>query len=366
MANTRSVARNQSHDDDASSSSSSSSSSSTTKRFETFDNMGVTYWSNLTHDVVFLIMMQLGVVDFVAFSEVCRSWRSLALSNWNIFMASKPPMSVFSRASNEDSYWYLEDFERRRFKTFIPHSAGRICFGLTSGYLILGGRETQDFWLVNPITRHELHFPGFPIYVHALEQLSIKDILFFSPSTSGWVFVVLHRNISFSIAGKRGWNHVSSTIPILDLHALKGKIYILHTDFSVCELRLDPNSNHKWPLLETKNFPKSDLSYPQLISSGENIYLMSLFSQPYKVFELDFGEMKWVSPKKTIEEYAFFLSEKKSSAAIKPESWVGPQTHYKSYDYFLHTNKIRQRMFYYQKWMWYFPCDCLNVNILDQ
>ncbi|KAL7591394.1 hypothetical protein Lser_V15G32983 [Lactuca serriola] len=360
MAKLRSSTRHQNHDDDAS-----SSLSSTTKRFKTFDNIGVSHWSNLSHDVFFLVVMQLGVVDFVAFSGVCRSWRSLALSNWNMFMASKPPMSICSRASNQDSYWYLEDFERRRFRTFIPHSAGRICFGLTSGYLILGGRETQDFWLVNPITRHELHFPGFPIYVRALEHLSIKAILFFSPSTSGWVFVVLHRKISFFITGKRGWNHVSSTLPILDLHAFKGKIYILHTDYSVCELRLDPNWKRKWTLLETKNFPKPDLLYPQLISSGDNLYLMSLFSQPYKVLELDFGEMKWVSPEKTIREYAFFLSEKKSSAAIKPESWAGPQTHYKSYDYFIR-NEMPQRMFYYHKWMWYFPFDCLNVNILDE
>nr|KAJ0196276.1 hypothetical protein LSAT_V11C700358980 [Lactuca sativa] len=88
-------------------------------------------------------------------------------------------------------------------------------------------------------------------------------------------------------------------------------IYTLHYHFSVCELRLDPNQQLKWTLLETRNFPKPDLSL-ELVSSGDNLYVISHYSIPFKVLELDIEEMKW-----TIGEYAFFLSKKKSFAAIK-------------------------------------------------
>nr|KAJ0196471.1 hypothetical protein LSAT_V11C700380520 [Lactuca sativa] len=95
-------------------------------------NSGVAPWSDLPHDVLSVVMMKLGVIDFVAVSRVCKSWRSVALSNRNK------------------------------------------CFGVTCGYLILFDEEYNDFWLVNPITRHELHFPGTP--VHTFLALEIQNL----------------------------------------------------------------------------------------------------------------------------------------------------------------------------------------------
>ncbi|CAH1448987.1 unnamed protein product [Lactuca virosa] len=362
-----SVTRNDDDDDDDA-----SSSSSSRKRFKNFDHNGVASWSDVNHDVLFIVMMKLGVVDFVAFGGVCKSWRSLAVSNRNTFMASKPPMqiSIGPHVNKEDSYYFLEDLKERRYKTIIPHSV-EAYFGLTCGYLILFGRETCDFWLVNPITRDELHFPHYPLSVsaHELQMRAIKGILVFSPSISERVFVVLHRkNISFSITGKQGWNHISSAIPtpdIFDLHVVKGKIYSILKDFSLCELKLDQNQNLKWTLLETKNHPKQNWFLPEFVSSGEKLYMIyRSSSSSRKVMELDFGEMKWVSPKKTTGECVFFLSRFTSCVAIKPESWPEPQTQYRSCGYFLDDNKSPQCMFCYEL-MWYFPHDCLNVSVLD-
>ncbi|CAH1419409.1 unnamed protein product [Lactuca virosa] len=363
---------NQNHDDDASSSSS--------KTLKNFDHDGVASWSDVNHDVLFLVMMQLGVVDFFAFKGVCKSWSSFAVSNMNIFMASKPPMEIyFSMEANEDYWCHLEDFGGRTFKTILPHSTWRRCvLGCTCGYLILFGRKkTQDFLLVNPITKHKLYFPHWPTYV-GVDDENFRGILVFSRSTSEWVFVVLNRNIltygvgnenrSFHISGKQGWNHVSSTLPILDLHIFKGKIYTLDTDYCLGELRLHLKSKQKGKctLVKTKNFPKRnffDLSFPPLlVSSAENLYVIS----GHAIHELDFSEMKWVSPEKTIGEYAVFVSRLKSSAAIKPKSWAGPQTQcYTSYDYFSATDESRQGVFCYEG-MWYFPHDCSNVNLLDE
>ncbi|CAH1414949.1 unnamed protein product [Lactuca virosa] len=103
--------------------------------------------------------MQLGVIDFVAFSGVCKSWRSFAFSYMNKFMASRPPMFMFVDEFENDEEWccHLKDADGRKFKTVVPHSAGRsICVGVTCGYIILYEHRTHDFWLVNLITRHEL------------------------------------------------------------------------------------------------------------------------------------------------------------------------------------------------------------------
>ncbi|CAH1448995.1 unnamed protein product [Lactuca virosa] len=108
----------------------------------------------------------------------------------------------------------------------------------------------------------------------------------------------------------------------------------------------------------------SDMLEPELVNSSENLYMIHRYGIPKKVLELDFGEMKWVSPERK-GEYAFFVSKVKSVAPIKPESWTDARTRYKSLDYFIDNDKSRKCMFYHQ-WMWYFPHDCLNVNLLDE
>lgn len=170
------------------------------KKIKTRDNSGVSSWSNLPHDVLLLVMTQLGVIDFIAFSGVCKSWRSFAICNKKSFMVSKPPMfiSTISSDTTENEY-YLNDFEGRKYKITLPCFAhGGRCIGVTGGYLILFNENTCDCWLVNLITRHEPHFPDVPHYPHVPVYGVFccpgffRAILVFSPSMSEWVLVVLN------------------------------------------------------------------------------------------------------------------------------------------------------------------------------
>ncbi|CAH1435865.1 unnamed protein product [Lactuca virosa] len=263
MDMTRRVTRNQ-NDDDASSS-------------ETIKTDDVGPWSYLNHDLLLLVMMQLGVINFVAFSGVCKSWRSVALSNRKSFMASKPPMLMnISDSINKDWQCCLEDHERRKFKTTLTHSAGMYCCGFTCGYLILFRIKTKDFWLVNLITRHELFFPPAPWVSDYVS--GVASVLVFSPSISKLVFVILaQKQIWFSIADEGAWNCVSSTFDFnfyKDLHVFKGKIYTLNSNNGhLCELVLNPEL--RVTLLETNNL-LDDLNIfsPQLVSCGENLYMI--------------------------------------------------------------------------------------------
>ncbi|XP_023752173.1 uncharacterized protein LOC111900521 isoform X1 [Lactuca sativa] len=310
-------------------------------------------------------MMRLGVVDFLAFSRVCKSWRSLALSNMNMFIVSRPPMSVsISTDANHESKCYLEDFEGRKLKISLPHSDYKACVGVSYGYLILLRAKTNDFWLMNPITRHEFHVP-FPFLNVRSCTSFLGAILVFSPLISGWVFVVFDRyfhKIWFVIFGKREWTYVTTHFSILDLHAFRGKIYTLHLDNFLSEMRLFPTP--EVTLLEFNNFLKPNRRYPRLVSLGEKLYVINRISEfPYMIQEINFSKMEWVSCEKTVEEYAFFLSSDYCfSAFIRIETWVDLYSQYGKHSF---PDKNGKGKLFRAK-MWYFFHDCLNVNFLHQ
>ncbi|KAL4579099.1 hypothetical protein LXL04_015234 [Taraxacum kok-saghyz] len=290
------------------------------------------YWTDLNPDALLLVMMQIGVFDFVAFSGVCKWWRSFALSNKCKFMASKSAISVriSTYICEKKTYCYLEDLEGTKFKTRVPYSAnspgdipctaGTPSLGLTCGYLILYGRENNDFWLVNPITKHKLHFPNYPFtYNFGPPSQLTNVIVVFSRSISKWVVVVIDdcnfiNTLFFSIDGQGTWNRVSSTFPIIDLESFRGRIYTLSNASHLCELRLDPQP--ELMLLETKNFPIFSRC-KKLVSSCKNLHLREYLSKDsFKVHRLNFDEMNWMSCEKESEECAFIHSTLKQRVAL--------------------------------------------------
>ncbi|CAH1450157.1 unnamed protein product [Lactuca virosa] len=350
MAKTRSMTKNQNNGN-----------ASRTKKIKICDNGGVAPWSDLADGVLLLVMMQLGVIDFLAFRGVFKSWRSLALSNKNKFMASKPPMFVCTSSHSYKNACYLEDFEGRKLKTILPPSAGRTCIGGTCGYLILYCKNTRDFWLVNPITRHELHLPDVPLYVFRGYE-PVRAILVYSPSLSEWVFVIadtFYHEIWFSIVGKREWTHVSTPFIIHDVHAFKGKIYTLlryfRQEWHLCEVRLFSKPN--LTLLVTKKFQKLGFYDLELASYDQKLYVVDpFFIQP--IYEIDFEELKWVSLEKTREEYTFFHNN-----YLKRDTAVIPYHRSEYGRYELDTKKGGKGRFLYAN-MWHFVHDCLDVNHL--
>ncbi|KAL4587517.1 hypothetical protein LXL04_000388 [Taraxacum kok-saghyz] len=283
---------------------------------------GASYWSDLNLDVLLLVMMQLGVFDFVSFSGVCKSWKSFAFSNmWN-FMASRP--TIYVRMSTyigeKKSYLLLEDLEGIKSKNSVPFyanypfcSSNNAYIGSTCGYIILYLHRTKsrDFWLVNPITRHKLQFPNSPFSYSVPIPKVTSAIVVFSCSISKWVFVISvdygsPNMLFFSIAGQGKWEHVSSSFSIIDLEAFSGRIYTLNKACHLCELILDPQP--KLMLLETKKIPIFSRCQ-KLVSSCKNLYLREYLSDgSYEFHKLNFDEMNWVSCGKESEECAFIHS----------------------------------------------------------
>ncbi|PWA39323.1 F-box domain-containing protein [Artemisia annua] len=342
------------------------------KRLKTSEDGGSASWSDLFRDLLIIVMMRLGLVDFVSFSGVCKRWRSIAHSEWKTFMGCKVPMCMFFFTSNRRGL-RLEDFEGRRFKTIRRHVTHRTCVGSTRGYLIMFGSLIRDFWLVNPITRHEFHFTDFPWNQDTYHPAYLRGILVYSRSMSGWVFVVSHKlsnTISFSLAGKHTrWNHIFSSVPILDMHLFKGKIYSLNILTDLCEVKLEPEPTLL--LIRIKNFTMPKTDQIELVSSGKNLYVVGWVTKSmYKVLEVNFDTMEWENPEKTVGQYAFYFSGMCTSSAAA--SAIEPNTQacgrgrtqsniicFRSEDQIKKESGLRTLATN----MWYFPQDCLNVKL---
>ncbi|GJT94097.1 F-box domain containing protein [Tanacetum coccineum] len=359
MAKTRSITRQQ-------------------KTLKTSEDGGSTSWSDLCLDLLVTVMMRLGLVDFVSFGGVCKRWRSIAHSKWKTFMGSKLPMCMFFSPFNRTDSW-LEDFEGRRFKTKRRHGTHRTCVGTTRGYYILFGSRTSDFWLVNPITRHEFHFTDFPSHKSTDCPGYFRGILIYSHSMSGWVFVVSHKFsniISFSLAGSKQsswpWNHISSSLPILDMHLFNGKIYSLHIHARLCEVKLEPEPT--FVPLQIKNFAIPAICPIEFVSSVKNLYVVGWVTKSiYKVLEVNFDTKEWEDPEKTIGQYAFYFSlmctsSAAAATAIKPNTCASGRTRSKIIcNRIVDQRRIKESgLRTINNDVWYFPQDCLNVKLASE
>nr|KAJ0195832.1 hypothetical protein LSAT_V11C700345190 [Lactuca sativa] len=283
MTKTKRMTRNQNHDDNASSK-------------KKVNNGDVGPWSDLNDHPLYLVVMKLGVVDYLSFGGVCKSWRTLAVSNRKAFMASKPSMKMCISWHGCKKICHLEDFEGRKFKTILPRFDGGVYVGLTCGYLI------------------------------------------FYPVSSGLNFNNL----------------------------LCDPLY---------QLRL--NSEPKLTLLETKN----SFTPSQFLRLGDNILCDGLGStkRGYYLYDgslsgqkivTDFGEMRWVSREKKIGEYASFLSDINYGVVVT-RLWTKKrgqgllQGHNMGDMLMLKLVEV-EKPNSFKVSMWYFPHECLNVDLVNE
>ncbi|KAK1424960.1 hypothetical protein QVD17_20302 [Tagetes erecta] len=315
-----------------------------------------TSWSNLCHDILLLIIPHLGVIDFILFSCVCKLWRMIALSNRNMFMLSQPPLHVrFSKQAAKRKQCFLEDIEGRKFKTILPRSSERTCIGSVSGYLIMFGRETCDFRLVNLITRHELRFPRFPFQIGPVPE-SFRCALVFSPTTRSWVFVVsirLSRRVSFAFSSKCDrWTHLCSDFLILDLQFFQGKVYALSNGISVIEVRL--GSTPALIQVLAKTMLTAELMFPEFVTLGGKLCVIGYRCFQYETVEVNFDQIKWLNTAEVLKEYTCFASFLRCGIT-KLEVWKDRRI-----------RGINERRIHRTEFMWYWPHKCLDVNLLHE
>ncbi|XP_076934785.1 uncharacterized protein LOC143601198 [Bidens hawaiensis] len=319
------------------------------------EDSGLRDWSNLTEDLLLRITWKLEPTDFFGFRGTCNPWRSMALSQIKKFMGSRRPMKV----SCSNGAFYFEDFEGRKHKIPLPHSTGRVCIGVTCGYMIMAGRD-RDFWLVNPFKRHEIYIPACPFHPWVNTNASqFRGVLVFSPFTSQPVFVFSHKftnKIFYHMSGNQpSWNWLDLNFPILDIHAFKGKIYAVTVTSCLVEVGLPPRPSLE--PLEMKNHLTRHLLRSEFVTSGKSLYLLDCCSADgYDGYEIDVEKREYVQIDKTTVENAFFVGDWKSSAAVDADTWVDSQIPDGKGGYLKDTSEksdIKGRCLIAN--MWYFP-----------
>ncbi|XP_022775508.1 F-box/kelch-repeat protein At1g57790-like [Durio zibethinus] len=254
-------------------------------------------WSELPADLLVVILKQLGVIEFLLFACVCKSWRFVAIALKQEFMASQSPL-VFLMPTKARKYGYFYNiFDNGLYKAGLPHLAGNKCVGFTCGYLVLRDSEMTkkkaNIWLVNPFTRHELKFPSPPRrYCHVIVASLAKS----DPEFVIVAFSRLHPFVQFCTSRHGNWTIIEynkeDPLVIVDVTVFKGKIYILSRNGQIGTLNL--NSDHLVTYLQVRSV-SCPIDNLHLVASHEELYLARFYAKagPIKVHRLDFVRMEW-------------------------------------------------------------------------
>ncbi|XP_050258262.1 uncharacterized protein LOC126703335 [Quercus robur] len=224
-------------------------------------------------------------------------------------MASQPPLLVFLSTQAKRASYFYSIFEQRLYKAKLRNLNGKSCFGITRGYLVMEDnkkRADSQIWLLNPFTRHELHFPSPPNPYSRLILASLATPLqefviiafciwypslqFFRLKDLSWTV----HDYSDKFNGCRG----PSPWAIVDGAVLMGKLYVLTSYAEIGVLNL--NSTPYGTLLEVKNTGYLHRGL-QLLAYDEQLLMIyglmngiGIMKEECQVYELNFMKMEWM------------------------------------------------------------------------
>ncbi|GMY13514.1 F-box protein At3g56470-like [Fagus crenata] len=300
------------------------------------DNSNWRPWSELPEDLVHLITKQLGAIDYLMFGCVCRGWRFYTVAHRQEFMAYQPPLVVFLSTHARKACYFYSIFDQRSYKATLPNLIGKSCFGLTCGYLVMEDKKKRghsQIWLLNPFTRHELHFssPPNPYTSVILASLATPLREFVIIANSCW-----YPSLQFCRSSDVNWTVYDYNDKFkggatddyrwfVDLVVFKGKIYVFTNLGEIGVLNL--NSHSYVTLLEVKSIGGWIFGVQlQLLAFDEQLLLIRSFdlfgNNEIQVYELNFLKMEWVKMQ-NFGDQAVFLGNRISLGFSNITKWRG-------------------------------------------
>nr|XP_017235410.1 PREDICTED: uncharacterized protein LOC108209152 isoform X2 [Daucus carota subsp. sativus] len=235
-------------------------------------------WDSLPNELLLLILMKLNIIDYLAFSGVCRSWRSAATDIRKSFMERLQPL-VFARSRYAKKACVLYNiFDSQNCKSMLPSMPRKYLWGLSSGYLITYDKN-MGFWLVNLMTRHEMHYPVLSESSYRFFDFTPRAVLLRLTRLSRIFMIIFsekHNFLLMSESGSSSWQEYllpNTSAGIADVKVLDGKIFVLTCDahFGEFNPRADPVVK-----LYNCNIPIQlpSRSILQLVTSDNKIYMI--------------------------------------------------------------------------------------------
>ncbi|KAL5711024.1 hypothetical protein ACHQM5_021524 [Ranunculus cassubicifolius] len=126
-------------------------------------------WSEIPEDIFLAIAEHLPtIIDYLNVSQVCKPWRSSALSPLNLAIPSQPPFLMLAESEGEENtsqclrgfvVYSSNNQGNKVYNLSLPEIHHMRCMGSTGNWLILINMEL-DIFMFNPFSKSKLHFPS--------------------------------------------------------------------------------------------------------------------------------------------------------------------------------------------------------------
>uniref|UniRef100_A0A5B7A288 F-box domain-containing protein n=1 Tax=Davidia involucrata TaxID=16924 RepID=A0A5B7A288_DAVIN len=280
-------------------------------------------WSRLPYDLIATIANRLTVIeDFLAFSGVCRSWRSVF---WNRNWTPGPqfPWLMLSENRNETTRSFFSFFKNKRLVSSLPEARGRRCWGSACGWLITIGVDLE-IHLLNPITQICIDLPPQSTFgnqppdlvgndvTHNWYQTSFINRAFVLKSSSQDAFMVMaihgsDNSLAFARPGYDSWATVEISSPYVfrDVTLFEGQIFAICNAGTLVAVEIDGSGPHR--AIHIASQPSDHWPWHKIYlveSLGDLLLLFrcatrsvrdfSMETISFEVYKFDFSTKEWM------------------------------------------------------------------------
>ncbi|KAK1400634.1 hypothetical protein POM88_000239 [Heracleum sosnowskyi] len=343
-------------------------------------------WDLLPSDLLARIMLKLDIIDYFAFSGVCRSWRLVTTDLRRSYMEHQKPLVVVRSQNIKKSCILYDMFDGKEYKAMLPDMRGKSFVGLSSGYLITIDTN-MEFWLVNLMTRHELRFPVLPRNLSSVDSCddswNIHPTLFQSTRLSKVFMVLCFKTLNYlllSESGANGWQVYflpNESDRIADVKVFEGRIFVLTCDALIGEF--SPRADPVFKLHKTKvPIVVSPFSFLQLVIENKRLCMIISrwygYCQYLAFYELDHMKMEGVKQIDDLGTKSLFTSSL-NSAVVDTTGWgagncvcvLQPKFYNKWTLYQLNGNELARTPVVWDapRWkpyFWYFPDESCEIS----
>ncbi|KAF9589058.1 hypothetical protein IFM89_018320 [Coptis chinensis] len=282
-------------------------------------------WSEIPDDIIQLFVKKLSSLeDFISFSLVCNSWRSVATAeSQSGLLIFSPWLMLTKRNTNSDdgqggSIRTIVSLSTRKLINIrLLETQGRRCWGSACGWLVTMGLDL-NIHLLNPLSRIQISLPSLcafpPDQQHAfckpekLCQVFVeKFALGAKPPLPNQTSVVMaiyggYGRLAFATPGDEAWTPVESSTfrTHEDIIFFNGHFYVVTSCgyLRVCEINMTiPRTTDIAPC--PSNVKGSYKFYLMEISGILHLIVRNLhvnlhyFSVDFEVYKFDFCEKFW-------------------------------------------------------------------------
>ena len=252
-------------------------------------------WSKLPYDIIHKVAGRLSVIqDFLAFSAVCCSWRSVYLAKeWN--PGPQVPVLMFSDTENSSIISFLSLYTNKVSNSELPEACGRRCWGSSSGWLVTTGNDLE-IQLLNPFTHISYKLPPkSSLQISFGDFLSWYDIIerafvFRNPCTSDanedLVVMIIYgtlKQLAFCRPGYCSWRCVKDKThsEFIDVTCVKDQIFALSFMGSLVLIDID---NITVSAISGQDPPRN-VALSLLIGGSERISLVESSGDLWMVYQ---------------------------------------------------------------------------------